>query len=64
MPSIPAKICLFVCVGHLFAYVSCSKGPSSGKTCIKITRKNYWILSGLYINEIPLLQLIGLYIKA
>jgi len=36
------------------------KGPSSGNTYIKITKK-YWVMSGLYMNEISFLQLIGLY---
>jgi len=27
---------------------------------IKIIGKSYWIMSGLYINEVSLLQLIGL----
>jgi hypothetical protein len=36
------------------------KGPSSGNTYNKITKKSYWDMIGLYINEISFLQLISL----
>jgi hypothetical protein len=33
------------------------KGPSSGN----ITKDSYWVMGGLYIDEISFLQLIGLH---
>jgi hypothetical protein len=45
---------LFVmCVGDLFTVRFVLKGQSAGDTYIKITRYNDWVMSGLYINNIP-----------
>jgi hypothetical protein len=45
-------------VGDLLTTCFGPKGPSSG---IKVTKKSYWVVSGLYVNGISFVQLIGLY---
>jgi hypothetical protein len=44
-------------------YITCfiSQGSYSGNTYIKVTKKSSWFKSGLNINEISFLKLIGLY---
>ena len=39
-------------MGDLFITCFSPKRPSSGNTYIKITKKSYWVMSGLYINEL------------
>jgi hypothetical protein len=50
-------------MGEYFTNFFGPKGPSSGNigVNVKITEKNYWVMSGLYINEISFLQLIDSY---
>jgi len=43
--------------GDLFTTCFDPKGPSLGNTYIKTTNKSYWVISGLYVNEIQFLQL-------
>jgi len=47
-------------VGDLFTTFCGSNGSSSGNTYIKTTKKHYWVMSGFYINETSILQLIDL----
>jgi hypothetical protein len=47
--------------GDLFITCFSPKGPSSNNTHIEITKKSYWVISGLYMNTISFLQLISLY---
>jgi hypothetical protein len=45
-------------VGDLLTTCFGPKGPFSS---IIVTKKSYWVVSGLYINGISFVQLIGLY---
>jgi len=49
-------------IGDLFTKCFDPKLPSSCITYIKINWKIYCVVSGLYINEISFLQLIGLHL--
>jgi hypothetical protein len=40
----------------LFATLFGPKGQFSGSNYIKITKKVYWVMSGLHVNEISVLQ--------
>jgi len=41
-----------------------SKGTICGLYIyIKITKNSYWVMSGLYMNEISFVQLISLYLR-
>jgi hypothetical protein len=46
-------------MGDVFTTCFVPKGSYSGNTYIKIIEKSYWVMSGLYINEVSILQLIG-----
>jgi hypothetical protein len=41
-----------VCIGDLFTACFGSNEPSSGSTNIEIIKKSYWVMSGLYTNEV------------
>jgi len=47
-------------MGDLFTTCFGRRGPFSSNTCIKIANECYWDASGLYINEILFIELIGL----
>jgi len=50
-------------MGDKFTTFFGPKGPSSNNVGvhIKITEKYYWVMSGLYINEISCLEIIDFY---
>jgi hypothetical protein len=39
-------------IGDRFTTCFGPEGPSSSNTYIKITKERYWVMSGLYVNEI------------
>ena len=49
-----------MCMGDLFTACFGPNEPFSGNTNIKIIKKSYWVMSGLYKN-VSFLQLITLY---
>lgn len=48
-------------VGNLFTTFFIPNVLPSGIAYIKITKKSYLVMSGLHVNEISFLQLIGLF---
>lgn len=56
------RLCI-VYMGDKFTTFFGPKGPSSNNVGvhIKITEKYYWVMSGLYINEISCLEIIDFY---
>ena len=50
-----------MCMGDLITACFGPNEPSSCNTNIKIIKKSYWVVSGLYTNEVSFLQLITLY---
>jgi len=50
-------------MGDVFTTCFILKGSYSGNTYIKIIEKSYLVISGLYVNEISLLQLISFILK-
>jgi hypothetical protein len=50
-------------MGDLFTTRFGPKGQSAVNTYIKITKRSCWVMSGLYLNGILFLQLIGLYCR-
>ena len=51
LPYVTIKDCLLR-MWEIYTTRFGRKGPSSGNTYIKIIKKNYWVVSGMYINEI------------
>lgn len=50
-----------MCMRDLFTACFGPNEPYSGNTNIKIIKTSYWVVSGLYTNEVSFLQLITLY---
>jgi len=50
MPSVTTQDYL-LCLWEIFFTCFSPKGLSSGITYIKITKKNYWVMSGSHVNE-------------
>lgn len=52
-------LCMYM--GDVLATCFGPKGPSSGNERIKISKKSYWVMGRLYIDDIWFVQSVGLY---
>lgn len=61
MSSITTKGYFFMYMGGLFTACFGPKGLYAVNTYIKIIKKSCWVMSGLFLNGLLFLHLIGLY---